>query len=408
MSRVSNLVAKAQRALAVGPRGIAQRVARRAYDATGAADLRFNLALADVLTEVPDTLPTPTERVPRTRRLRVGWVITPPAPGSGGHTTLFRMVEALQDRGHECVLFVYDRHGLDVQRLTDRLNTHWPKVRATVRDARRGIDGVDVVVATAWETAHVAVTFEREPVRRLYLMQDYEPYFYGHGAESTLSAMTYRLPFRRVALGEMLHGMVLEATGLESDVIPFGCDSQSYRPPTPPVPRSGIVFYSRLDDSRRGFKLACVALRLFHEAHPEQEIHVYGEPPRGLEVPATYHGWVSARELNDLYGRTIAGLALSFTNITLVAEEMLAAGNIPVVNDSPLARAVLPNTHVRWAEATAAALAAQLGEAVSAPDVAERADLAAASVTGRSWQPTFEAFAEIVEDEGYGSDTDDE
>ena len=408
MTALAGLKGRLVRAASVGPRGIAQRLARRAYEATGAADLRFNLALPDVLTDVPERLPVPAEPVPRSRRLVVGWVITPPAPGSGGHTTLFRMIEALQRRGHECVLFVYDRHGVRPEELAARVRRHWPNVRAQVRDARQGISGVDVLVATAWETAHVAVRYGREPARRLYMIQDYEPYFYGHGAEYALAAMTYRLPFRRVVLGEMLDGMIREATGLGSTVIPFGCDSQAYHPPVEDTTRSGIVFYSRLDDARRGYKLACVALRLFHQSHPEQEIHVYGEPPRGLGVPATYHGWVSARELNDLYGRTIAGLALSFTNITLVAEEMLAAGNIPVVNDSPLARTVLPNPHVGWAESTAGALASALSAAVSHPDVAGRAAQAAASVVGRSWLPTFEAFVAIVEREAYEQRGDDE
>lgn len=36
---------------------------------------------------------------PRTGSLDVGWVCTPPGPGSGGHTTFFRMVQGLADRG---------------------------------------------------------------------------------------------------------------------------------------------------------------------------------------------------------------------------------------------------------------------------------------------------------------------
>ncbi len=145
-----------------------------------------------------------------------------------------------------------------------------------------------------------------------------------------------------------------------------------------------------------------MAISLFHRLHPEQEIHVYGAPPRGLEVPHTYHGRLTTSELNDLYGRTIAGLAMSFTNITLVAEEMLAAGNIPVVNDMPLAHLVLPNPHVRWAEPTAGGLASALSAAVTSPGINASAEAAAASVVGRSWQPTRDAVSRIIEDEVYG------
>ncbi|HEY7174020.1 MAG TPA: hypothetical protein VH442_03800, partial [Micromonosporaceae bacterium] len=47
-------------------------------------------------------------------RLTVGWVTVPPGPGSGGHTTMFRFVEALERAGHQCVLFCHDRYGNDM------------------------------------------------------------------------------------------------------------------------------------------------------------------------------------------------------------------------------------------------------------------------------------------------------
>jgi O-antigen biosynthesis protein len=402
LNRWAGLLSKMRRARNVGTRGIAQRVAQRACMATGADDLRFNLDLDDLLTDIPAALPTPSDRPARGRHITVGWVTTPPAPGSGGHTTLFRMVEAVEARGHRCVIYIYDKHGVDLEQINSRIRQHWPGVRAEARDVRHRIDGVDAVVATGWESAHLIVKYVVAPTRRLYFMQDYEPYFYGHGAEYEFAAMTYQLPFRRIALGEMLDGMVRQATGLPSEIVPFGCDSGVYRLPEHDKPRKGIVFYCRPDFPRRGYQLACVALRLFHRLHPDQEIHVYGVAPRGLDIPVTFHGRLTTAELNDLYGTTIAGLAMSFTNITLVAEEMLAAGNIPVVNDIELARLVLPNPHVIWAQPTAAALAAALSTAVSVPDSATVAAAAAASVTGRSWEPTKEAVVGIIEDEVYG------
>ncbi len=395
--------AKAKRAARVGVPGIAQRLAQRAYLKTGAAEISFNLAFPDVLTDVPQELPVPAVRPAAGQPLTVGWVSTPPAPGSGGHTTLFRMVEALEARGHRCVLFFYDKHGLDVAGAEAVVRQHWPRLRASVRDITAGSSGIDAIVASGWETAHLVVRYAAQPVRRLYFIQDYEPYFYGHGAEHELAAMTYSLPFRRIALGEMLDRMISDATGLANDVVPFGCDSSVYGLPAENGQRAGIVFYSRPDFARRGYQLAVVALRLFHQRHPEQAIHIYGAHPRGLDVPYVYHGRLSTTELNALYGQTIAGLAMSFTNITLVAEEMLAAGNIPVVNDLELAHLVLPNEHVRWAAPTAHALATQLSEAVSAPDVDARAAAAAASVVGRSWQPSQAEVVRIIEAEVYGS-----
>jgi len=313
------------------------------------------------------------------------------------------MVEALEARGHRCVAFIYDKHGVDIPRLTARIRLHWPHIHPEIRDARTGIDAVDAVLATSWESAHVIVKYGRSPMHRLYFIQDYEPYFYGHGAEYEFAAMTFQLPLVRIALGEMLDGMIKDATGLTSKVVPFGCDSDVYRLPGKDVVRSGIVFYCRPDFPRRGYELACVALMAFHRIHPEQEIHVYGARPRGLDLPLTFHGRLTASELNDLYGRTIAGLAMSFTNITLVAEEMLAAGNLPVVNDIDLARLVLPNPYVLWAKPTAGSLASALSAAVTSPDISNRAAAAAASVVGRSWGPTQDAVVRIIEEEVYGA-----
>jgi len=400
--QAAELASKMRRAFEVGPAGIAQRLAQRAYFATGAADLLFNLDSRDLLTEIPEQMALPDNRPEHGSSLRIAWVTTPPAPGSGGHTTLFRIVESLEARGHTCVLYLYDKHGIDVERQAAIVRRHWPRIDPEIRDAREGIRDVDAVLASSWESAHIVAKYALAPTRRLYFMQDYEPYFYGHGAEHEFAAMSYRLPFRRIALGEMLDGLIREETGLSSDVVPFGCDSAAYGPPAAGTVRSGIVFYCHPGHPRRGYQLAVVALRLFHERHPEQEIHVYGDAPRDLDFPVTYHGRLTSTELNDLYGRTIAGLAMSFTNITLVAEEMLAAGNIPVVNDTALARVVLPNPNVRWAPPTASALAAELSAAVSAPDIDSRAEVAAASVVGRSWEPTRDAVARIIEEEVYG------
>ncbi len=398
------VVRHARRARDVGARGVAQRLARRAYGATGAGALETYIDVADIADHVPAQLPVPSGVHTRTDgRPIVGWVMSSPSAGSGGHTTLFRMIAALEAAGTDCVVFVYDRHGVDCAWLTAVIRRTWPHVRASVRDVRAGIRGVDAIVATGWETAHAVVRYGHAPMRRLYFIQDYEPYFYGHGAEYELAKMTYSFPFRRIVLGEMLAGMLAEANGLPCDTVPFGCDSSTYAAPRGVRERRGIVFYSRPEVARRGFLLACRTLQLFVQENPDHPVHVYGASPVGLDIPFIMHGRISTAELNELYGSTVAGLALSFTNITLVAEEMLAAGNIPVVNDMALARRVLANSHVRWAEPTARALADELSAAVNAPDVPAVACAAAASVVGRSWQPTADALVRIINNEVYGS-----
>lgn len=62
MNRLHSIRSKLRRARDVGVAGIAQRLAQRAYLRTGAAELSFNLAFEDILTDVPRDLPVPAAR----------------------------------------------------------------------------------------------------------------------------------------------------------------------------------------------------------------------------------------------------------------------------------------------------------------------------------------------------------
>jgi glycosyltransferase involved in cell wall biosynthesis len=390
------IVGAARRVRAMGPHETAQRVAARLYQRTGAAALDFPLLPDDVASAADAARAEPATPPPAGRPLTIGWLTVPPGARSGGHTTMFRMVGALEDAGHRCVLYLYDRHGGDVRERAAVIRQGWPSVRAEVRDVADGIHGVDACVATSWQSAHVLARRGAAPMRRLYFVQDYEPFFYPHGTQHALAEESYRLGFRVLALGEMVAGH-LRALGADVDVVPFGCDTHVYHP-TGATERHGVVLYAKPDVARRGYDLARLALERFHRRHPDQEIHVYGDPVRDLAVPVTRHGGLSPEQLNTLYGTTVAGLAMSFTNISLVAEEMLAAGTVPVVNDAPDARADLPNPHVLWAAPTPGAVADALSAAVRRPDPVGHAAQVAASVAGRSWAPSQDRLVRLVEE----------
>jgi glycosyltransferase involved in cell wall biosynthesis len=384
-----------------GARALAQRFARFAYDRLGAANLGSPLLDHDVADSTRLQLAAPTSRPARPEPLTIGWVMTPPSAGSGGHTTLFRMVEAVERAGHRCVVFLYDRYGGDLRAQEDVIRSWWPDIQAEIRDAGAGIDGVDACVASSWESAHVLAHRGGAPMRRLYFIQDYEPYFYPHGATYALAEDSYRFGFRCIALGEMVAHRLRSEIGIRPDVTEFGCDTSVYRL-LPGRHRTGVVFFARPDSPRRGFWLARLALHRFHELHPEVEIHLYGEPVGDLTFPATQHGRMTPAELNELYNSCVAGLAMSFTNISLVTEEMLAAGTIPVVNDSPDSRADLPNKHAVWAAPTPAALAAALSAVVRSPDRAAVAAAAAGSVRQYGWTKAQGDILRIIEDEVFG------
>jgi len=384
-----------------GLEGLAARGARFAQRRFGDVGLDFPLLPQDVADSAQLDLAEPSERPPRSRPLVIGWICSPPAPGSGGHTTMFRMVEALEAAGHVCVVYLYNRYSGDLAAHAVTIRAWWPTVRAEIRDVRSlGLgDALDGCFATSWDTAHVMAT---RPIttRRFYFVQDFEPLFYPAGATATFAEDTYHFGFRCITVGHAVADILRERCEITADVAEFGCDTDVYRL-TNPGPRSGVVFYAKPNTHRRGYELAVLALERFHAMHPTQPIHIFGERPNGVAFPFVAHGRMSPSELNDLYNQTVAGLAMSFTNISLVAEEMLAAGTIAVVNDSPWVRADLHNDAVRWARPSPQALARALSDAVTAPDVPAGATDAARGVR-HGWGPAQQTVVGVVEREIYG------
>lgn len=387
----------ATRTLQEGPRETAARLAVRMATRLRQERLEFLLA-EDVVDSVGLSLPHGV-RKPAGTPGTIGWLCAPPVAGSGGHTTFFRMVTGMERRGHRCIVYLYDAHDGDLERQTAVIRASWPEMKAEVRNARDGLTGLDACVASGWETAHVLASRGTSPMQRLYFIQDYEPFFYPRGSHYALAEDTYRFGFRNIALGGAVADLLKTEVGATSDVVPFGCDTGVYRLEEPERPRNGVVFFARANTPRRGFMMGMLALAEFHRRHPEHEIHVFGDEPRDCPFPVVAHGRMRPDELNALYNRTVGGLALSFTNVTLVAEEMLAAGNIPVANRSPYAHGGLQNEHVVWRDATPQSLADGLSAVVTAYAAEPGRARAAAGSVRAGWETTQEDVARIVEDE---------
>lgn len=400
MKKLEDMLRLVKRARHEGRRDIARRLIRRAYQHTNASELDFPLLSGDISDSATLIPSTPPRRARKDGPLTIGWLTTPPSAGSGGHTTMFRMIQSLEQAGHTCVLFLYDRHHGDMTRHAEVIATSWPWIRAEVRDVADGLGGVDACVATGWQTAHVLATRSSSDLHQFYFIQDYEPFFYPHGSEYELAADSYRFGFRNIALGHMVHDRLLGELSVPSALVPFSCDTSTYRHTNSGI-RSGVVFYTKPQVARRGYLLGALALEEFHRRHPEQPIHIYGDPVPEISIPVTRHERLTPTALNDLYNSTIAGLAMSFTNISLVAEEMLAAGTIPVVNDSVDSRADLSNDYVAWSAPTPSAIADALCRVVERHDLPARSVQAAASVRTDNWAIAGTGVVQIIEEAMY-------
>ena len=321
--------------------------------------------------------------------LTANWVITPPALGSGGHTTLFRMIRYLEAHGYRNRVYFYDPYGGDhvyyKSIVRDYYNFHGP-----VTSVEQGMEDAHMVFATSWPTAY-PVFNSRCAGKRFYFIQDYEPFFYPVGSTSCLAENTYRMGFHGISIGRCFSAKITEEFGMSVESFQYGCDTSEYsRSPAPG--RYGVVFYARRDNTRRGMELGLMALKLFAGRNPEIAIHIYGDRIGKQSFSFIDHGRLTPSELNLVYNSCYAGLALSFTNVSLVPLEMLASGCIPVVNDSPYARMDLKNPYIAYAAPYPQALSAQLEAVIATQDFDFLSSAAAASVHATTWE---EAGSEV-------------
>jgi O-antigen biosynthesis protein len=318
-------------------------------------------------------------------QLVVNWVTTPPSAGSGGHTTMFRLIEYLERSGNVCRVYLYDVHGGDKSYYAPIVRQIFPNFAGEILDFRDGMADAHAVIASSWPTAYPAYR-DKCSGARFYLVQDFEPWFYPKGAMSTLAENTYRMGFRALTAGRFLAAKLRQEFGMSADAFDFGCDTQKYHLLDGDRERDGIVFYARPDAARRAYELGMIALQLFSERHPTVKIHLYGSRIGHLPFPFIDHGLLRPEALNNVYNCCFAGLSLSMTNVSLVPHEMLSAGCIPVVNEAEHNRIVLDNPFVRYVSPTPQALADALGEVVRTSNFAALARSASASVASASWE----------------------
>lgn len=388
-----------------GTAGVAARLGARAADRlTALGRQKISVSQEDLIRagEIAAggwRLPPPVE-ARDDQPLTVAWVCVPTSgPGySGGHTTMFRKIEALERRGHRCVLYFMDRHGWSIEQHRETMRMLRPEMRAEVRDLTDGIEDAHAIFATSWETAYPVLV---SPARgtRFYLVMDFEPWFYPAGSQALLAEATYRFGFHGVTGGRWLAEMLARDYGMSADYFDFGCDLAHYGF-DPDARRTAICYYARHTTPRRAYELGCAALGLFAARHPDVDIHFYGDRAPRLPYRIVDHGLLSPDELNALYNRCIAGLVLSATNVSLVPHEMLGAGCLPVVNDAEHNRVVLDNQHVVYAPPTPFEIANTLSQLIRRPadERAAAAAAAAASVRSRSWEIAADQLERAVRD----------
>lgn len=334
------------------------------------------------------------------KQLTFNWLMPPPGKGSGGHINIFRFIRFLEQAGHKCRIYLYSQHG--ESRISDiraLMGDSYPAVTASMEWLKKETDmeDADGIFATSWETAYASFNSSLE-AKRFYFVQDFEPYFYAVGGLYALAENTYRFGFFGITAGGWLSTKLKRDYGMETDHFDFGSDSHIYSYQNA-EPRKEILFYARPYTERRGFEIGIMALDLFHRNHPDYIINMVGYDISDYDIPFPYKNLktLEVNELNGLYNRCIAGLVLSFTNMSLLPLELLASGTIPVVNDAENNRLVSDNKYIAYSDNDPVSLANTLSVIVERESQAEYAKQASESVKTISWDESGKKFVSVVE-----------
>lgn len=280
----------------------------------------------------------PAPLAPRAPRppgpLTVAWIVPPWKVGSGGHTTIFRLIRELEQRGHRCAIHVFDPLGLEDRRAKDLREEIREKFVAIEAQVHLGFDAwkpVDIAFATNWWTAWPLKGLEGCG-EKAYLVQDFEPAFYALSSEHLWAEQTYELGFRCVSYSRWMADELKARYDIDSPFFECGTDLATYTLGEPAAREPGLVaVYARRETDRRAVDLALAGLATLVERRPGVRVALFGSNVKpSSPVIATDYGVCAPEELAALYRRASAGVVFSLTTHSLVAQEMMASG-LPLV-----------------------------------------------------------------------------
>jgi glycosyltransferase involved in cell wall biosynthesis len=267
--------------------------------------------------------------------LHIAVAIPPFMRGSGGHNTIFTLIERLERMGHTCSIWVHDprgQHGHESGAvLRGTITESFQPVRAPVFKGFDDWRGADVVVATGWETAYPVMLLEGCRARA-YMINDHEPEFFATSAEKSWAQDTYTLGMFGISASRWLRDLLAREYGQEGTWFRLGVDEGLYRQRPVERRRDTVVFYAREFTARRAVPLGALALTELYRRRPDLRFVLFGQA-EDLLTPFPYEqiGIASPEVLSWHYSEATVGLCLSLTNYSLIPQEMMACG-LPCVD----------------------------------------------------------------------------
>ncbi|MEB0010055.1 glycosyltransferase family 4 protein [Glaciimonas sp. Gout2] len=254
-----------------------------------------------------------------------------PTPGHhpvGGYKVVYEYANGLVARGHDVtvthqMIMVPDATALRQwaryakSRLKgDWLPTDWFKVdprvkmRMVLSMTPSSLGKADALIATAWETAEIAVKLPVSCGKKFYFIQHFEEW---SGDRDRVLA-TWRLPLQKIVIADWLRQIAI-GEGHTAHYIPNGVDFVAFGTDIPAAsrdPHTVIMLYHNFD--WKGSVDGLTALRTAKVSVPDLKVILFGVPqePAGLEPWFEYHQLPSQDLLRSLYNRAAIFLSPSW------------------------------------------------------------------------------------------------
>jgi len=286
-------------------------------------------------------------------------LIPPPERGSGGRMTMARILRSLSASGSRCYVAFYpevsDHDFKDCERLWMNEFKFTLDLCIVLKLEEAKQRRFDIAIATFWPSAYI-ICGQIHARSKGYLVQDFEPYFYPMGALYGFAEESYRLGLWGVCASPWLAKKLSDEYGMSTVGFELGIEKHEYHLlPGAKRDRQLIIAYVRQHTEQRDYELVMWALKKIKDEMPDIRIEIFGDGalPLGkfLWIDKN-HGILSHKELCQLYNRANIGIVTSFTNYSLIPNEMMACGCAVVDLDTDCTRSVFPEGSISLAAAT--------------------------------------------------------
>ncbi|MBI4127493.1 MAG: glycosyltransferase family 4 protein [Parcubacteria group bacterium] len=285
-------------------------------------------------------------------KMVINWLMPDAGRGSGGHTTIMRMVKHLESFGHQNRIYLTgagymgDPRHHTPEEAKKFFDTAFFPTNAEFYLHLKDVRDCDALIATAWWNAY-QITQINNCRRRFYFVQDFEPFFYPVDTNYLLAERSYQLGHYHITIGSWLSEKLPKEYGARADWYPFAYDREVYSPKSKVV-RDGkfrIFFYARPVTPRRCFELGVKGIEIFLESVGMKNVEVVmaGWDLGNYSVPFPYidRGVVSPQELAEIYRETDVAMVFSATNPSLIPFEVAGSERVVMDLDLPNVRSVL-------------------------------------------------------------------